>query len=296
MQVNFYCSSGTKTESGLLNVVKKAATTGVDHVYYWRTVEMQLALLADEEDGEGQSTVDGDMYEQLFATNCLDSPDLRLKLEVDSQKDCEEFCSKDAQCEAYSFDLESGSCRLLESCDEQALSFTTSSARKINLSIQTGESKPPLSEASGYKHRLRQRCSGPSTQVAKAGQPEACEAFCNAEESCGAYTFDFKSGECTFHRWCGFGEEHTWKMSARKLKKGSSPSEESYQYIPNVMCHAETQADKVLRGMSANRCEAACTARPSCKAFSSNTALVCSLYQTCEKHQPAAAGLVGIKA
>ena len=289
MQVHFYCSSGVKTESGMLEVVRSAAISEVDHVYYWRTVEIQLALAAGNEAGLGERTVDGDLYVQLFGTDCLDSPELQIK-QADSQPDCEELCSQDAQCEAYSFNLETGRCKLLEGCEDQALSFTTSSALKSDLFPR----EPPPLEAYGYEYLLLRQCNGPSIRVAAAGQVEACEAFCNAEEFCRTFTFDFKNMVCTIHRWCDYFSNHSWRISARKLQKESPPPAERFQYIPNVMCQAETQ--EVLRGLSANDCEAACTARPSCKAYGSNAGGRCSLYQMCEQRLPKAGSLIGIKA
>ena len=290
MQVNFYCSSGTKTESGMVEVVRSAAISEVDHVYYWRTVEMQLAQVA-EKGGLGQRTVDGDLYVQLFGTDCLDFPELQIK-QVGSQPDCEDLCSQNAQCEVYSFNLDSGSCKLLEGCEVQALSFTTSSARKSELFPRPGNT--PVMDGPGYEYLLRRRCSGPSIQVAAAEQVEACEALCSAEETCRAFTFDFKNGVCIINRWCDFVSNHNWSISARKLVKGSPPLEEHYRYIPMVMCQAETL--KVLWGVSADDCEAACTTQPSCRGFSSSVGRRCSLHRMCDQQQPDAGGLSGIKA
>ena len=147
-----------------------------------------------------------------------------------------------------------------------------------------------LLQESQYEYLQAVGCNDPSIQLMKDSSQSDCEAACDAELTCGAFTFNKQTRTCFLKEACDTRKEKQENFSGIKKAK---PQPE-FETLWTTLCRDPSMVS--YSGLTKPACEAACADDGNCQAYTFHyDSGRCLLKETCTIREWKALLVTGIK-
>lgn len=226
----------------------------------------------------------------VFATavgvKCSSSMYESTKVQASSALECQEVCEETkGPRAAYTFDVASGTCELMERCDVQTLhEDSVRGIRQTNILIET-----PI-----YLGGTGVGCESKSIDKFEGSTESECMSRCTFDPACSAYTYNKDSMKCYLKGQCDNYSDKPHNDSG--FKAPDALVESSYAWLAKTGCSNDS-----LRGIknvpNAAYCQQMCDEYGlNCRAFTYNVgSQYCYLKSSCTDKKSKDDNVSGIK-
>mmetsp|Transcript_43809 Transcript_43809/g.111952 ORF Transcript_43809/g.111952 Transcript_43809/m.111952 type:complete len:715 (-) Transcript_43809:171-2315(-) len=182
-----------------------------------------------------------------------------------SQAGCEAECAANESCIAYTFNRSTGRCFLKAVCDQREQNNDDVTGVKLG-------GGPPSSE---FDIEENLSCKDPTLTKLPDVTQAVCEAACDADERCVAYTFNTRTIDCYTKAACSLREVNEDDVTGFKVgavePPAATPSPETPTYLAliGVLCNDANLAPGLCfpGTQQTTHCESLCSFDPRCAAF-----------------------------
>jgi len=267
-EVSFHCGTDNENSSDVADRVRDGEEPGVDPDYYWR---YQQLLLEDQGSGSfsdvATRSIDPNVeisFNQRFGWECKGGGGLANIANVRFLAHCQASCEAVDACRAFTYNFRLSTCDLTSStCDQQVQNIEATVGIK---EITITEPEEPSSASFCYLNDIR--CQGRNLVVIKeTATEEVCEAMCTERSKCMGYTFIPSEGTCRIKKACTVVMDEGQFTAMREITPAEDKqASDSFCHLNGILCKGRNL--KVIEATEPELCEAECTKRNNCKAYS----------------------------